>query len=497
MSDLTPYQALESRFHRMSVLGEALGVLHWDAAVNMPPGGADSRSEQVATLRVILHEMMSDPGLGDLISEAESADLDAYQSANLHEMGRSWRKANALPEDLVAALSKACSRCENIWRDAKQNGSFSNVQPHLEEVLSLTRDRAAILGELLDRAPYDALIDDFEPGVLSSEIAGIFDIYSAFLPDFLAAVLEKQASEGPKPEAIGPFSVSTQESLIKGLAETVGFDFQAGRMDVSAHPFSTGYPGDQRITVSYSEDDVALAIMAALHESGHAMYEQNLPADWRHQPVGTARGMALHESQSLLIEMQACRSPEFLSFLAPKLRDAFGAQPAFEEDQLIRLYHWVQPDFIRVEADEVTYPAHVILRFRLEQALLSGDLPLSDLPQAWDDGMEALLGVRPPDQARGVLQDIHWYDGAFGYFPTYKMGAMTAAQLFQSARQAIPELGDNLARGDFSALRKWLTQNVHSKGSSLSSAEIVTEATGRALDPSAFTAHLQHRYLGT
>ena len=266
-------------------------------------------------------------------------------------------------------------------------------------------------------------------------------------------------------------------------------------MDVSAHPFSTGYAGDRRITVSYNTEDPILALMAALHETGHALYEQNLPAEWQGQPVGHARGMAIHESQSLLIEMQACRTPEFVSFLAPLFREAYGDQDAFQEENLLRLYHWVQPGFIRVMADEVTYPAHVILRFRLEQALLSGDLALADLPGAWNEGMQELLGITPPSDRFGCLQDIHWYTGSFGYFPTYTLGAMTAAQLFHAATQADTAILPGLSKGDFSGLRGWLKKNVHSLASSVSSDEIVVHATGHSLDPKAFEAHLQRRYL--
>ena len=495
MTALDAYRDLEVRFRRVNVLGEALSVLHWDAAVMMPPGGAAARGDQLATLRVVTHDMMTDPRIADLLETAKGADLSTWQAANLHEMDRAYIKASAIPQELVSALSKACSTCEHAWRDARKNSDFQAVKPLLEEVIGLTLRRGEILSEKLGLPIYDALIDGFEPGASAAQIGTIFDDYASFLPDFLGSVLDKQRAEGPKPTIEGPFPVTSQTALAEALSATVGFDFDAGRMDESAHPFSTGYAGDRRITVSYDEDDSAFALMAALHETGHALYEQNLPSDWRGQPVGEARGMALHESQSLLIEMQACRSPEFISYLAPLMREAFGAQAAFEEAPLKRLYHWVEPDFIRVEADEVTYPAHVILRFRLEQALLSGDLPLSDLPGAWNEGTRELLGIEPPNDRLGCLQDIHWYDGAFGYFPTYTLGAMTAAQLFQAATTADATIKPGLATGNFEPLRTWLRANIHSLGSSLSSDEIVAKATGRPLDPGAFQAHLRERYL--
>jgi len=495
MTPIDAYRDLEVRFKRLNVLGEALSVLHWDAAVMMPPGGAEARGEQLATMRVLCHDMITDPSVGDLLDKAADADLNEWQAANLREMRRAYRKSSAIPQPLVSALSKAGSACEHAWRDARKEADFAAVRPLLQEVIDLTLKRGEILAETLDLPLYDALMDDFEPGASAGRISAIFEDYASFLPDFLGSVLEKQRGEGPKPEVEGPFPAARQKQLAELLSGTVGFDFNAGRMDESAHPFSTGYAGDRRITVSYDEADPGFAMMAALHETGHALYEQNLPADWRGQPVGEARGMAIHESQSLLIEMQACRSPEFISYVAPLMRDAFGAQPAFEDAALERLYHWVEPDFIRVDADEVTYPAHVILRFRLEQALLSGDLALADLPEAWNQGMRDLLGIAPPDDRLGCLQDIHWYDGAFGYFPTYTLGAMTAAQLFKAATAADPAILPGLAVGDFAPLRAWLRENVHALASSLSSDDIVERATGAPLDPKAFETHLRQRYL--
>lgn len=497
MNGLDAYRDLETHFKKLNTIGDALAVLHWDAAVMMPAGGVSARGDQLAALKGISHELLTDSRIGSLIDAAQGAELDTWQTANLHEMRRAFLRASSVPQKLVEALSKATSACEHTWRSAKQESDFAKVSPLLQTVLDLTLEEGAILSEVLDLPLYDALIDTYEPGASAAAIGAIFEDYAAFLPDFLAAVLEKQKRAGAKPKPLGPFPVEKQDALARRLAETVGFDFKAGRMDVSAHPFSTGYAGDRRITVSYNVDDPILAVMAALHETGHSIYEQNLPVEWRGQPVGQSRGMAIHESQSLLIEMQACRTPEFVRFLAPQFRDAFGDQPAFREDELLRLYHWVEPGFIRVMADEVTYPAHVILRFRLEQALLSGDLPLTELPGAWNDGMRDLLGITPPTDKLGCLQDIHWYTGSFGYFPTYTLGAMTAAQLFRAATEAEPEILPGLERGDFSTLRTWLNRNVHGLASSMSSDEIVAHATGRSLEPKAFEAHLKQRYLPT
>lgn len=490
------YHTLADRFRRMAVLGEAETVLHWDAAVIMPASAAEPRGDQLAELRVVLHEMLTDPAIADLLDAAEPLPLDPWQAANLREMRRDYLHAVAVPGDLVAALSRASSACEATWRDAKPRDDFAAVAPKLEEVLRLTREAASAKAEVLGLTPYDALMDQFEPDARQAEVDPILEDYAAFLPDFLGRVLEEQSTAPTPTHPTGPFPADAQRALVRDLLETAGFPFDRGRMDESAHPFSTGYPGDSRITITIKEDDPAMAVMAALHECGHALYEANLPADWARQPVGQARGMAVHESQSLIVEMQACRSPEFIGWLAPKLTAHLGDDPAFAPDNLKRLYGQVRPDFIRVEADEVTYPAHVILRYRLEKALLAGDLRVADLPGAWDDGLEALLGIRPPSLAKGCLQDIHWFDGAFGYFPTYTLGAMTAAQLMAAARAARPEIPADLARGDFGPLLDWLRRHVHSQASSLSTRDLVRSATGQALDPTAFRAHLEARYLG-
>ncbi|MFA7431455.1 MAG: carboxypeptidase M32, partial [Rhodospirillaceae bacterium] len=274
-------------------------------------------------------------------------------------------------------------------------------------------------------------------------------------------------------------------------------DFAHGRLDTSAHPFCGGTPDDVRITTRYDEADFAQAIMGVLHETGHGLYERGLPPDWRGQPVGKARGMSVHESQSLLMEMQACRSREFLTFAAPVMAQAFGgAGPEWDPDALYRRAIRVERGFIRVDADEVTYPAHVILRTKLERAMIAGDLEIADLPGAWNEGFRKLLGVAVPNDRLGCLQDIHWYDGAWGYFPTYTLGAMTAAQLFAAAKDAVPEIPDRIAAGDFAPLVAWLREAVHSKASSLPTDELLTQATGKPLDAGVFKAHLKRRYLG-
>ena len=284
--------------------------------------------------------------------------------------------------------------------------------------------------------------------------------------------------------------------MCRRLSGRLGLDFTHARLDRSAHPFSGGTPTDVRITTRYDEADFTQAVLAVVHETGHALYERGLPADHARQPVGEAAGMATHESQSLIVEMQACRSDAFLSWLGPELHAAFGGDPApYRPENLGRLWRRVQRSFIRVDADEMTYPAHVILRFRLEQALIGGSLAVADLPGAWNDGLKALLGIVPPDDARGCLQDIHWYDGGFGYFPSYTLGAMAAAQLMAAARRVVPGVDAALAQGDLSPLLGWLRANVHGQGSLFEFNALLVQATGKPLDPADFQAHLTARYL--
>ncbi len=492
------YHELEQRFARLNALREAAGVLNWDSSVMMPSGGAEARSEQLAALDVTAHHMLTDTAMGDLIGRAEQERdrLDVWQAANLREMRRAWLHATAVPADLVEALTRATKASEMVWRDARPASDFAMVRPYLAEVVRLTRQMADAKAEALDKTPYDALLDQFEPDGDSREIQGVFDDLAQFLPGFLDDVLAHQDRQPAPMTPEGPFPEAAQTALAKRLMETVGFDFNHGRLDTSLHPFCGGVPDDLRVTTRYDESDFTSAMMGVLHETGHAMYERGLPERWRRQPVGEARGMALHESQSLLVEMQACRGPEVVGYLAPVFREAFnGRGDAWSADNFRRLYTRVGRSFIRVDADEVTYPAHVILRYRLETAMIRGDLAVADLPGAWNEGMHALLGITPPNDRLGCLQDIHWFDGALGYFPTYTMGAIAAAQLYEAACRDVPTIPGHLGQGDFAPLLTWLREHVHGQGAHLSTDEVLAQATGRALDPEAFKRHLKRRYL--
>lgn len=489
------YQALEAKFRKINVLSDVGGMLHWDMAVMMPDGAAESRSEQLATLEVLGNELINDPALPDLLAEAEGESLDAWQRANLAEMKREWVHGTAVPADLVEKFSRASTSCEVAWRTARAENDFKGLLPKLQEVLDLSVEAGKAKAEALGTGLYDAMLDQFDPMMRCERIDTLFSELESFLPGFTAEVIERQKGEAAPANPDGPFPVPVQNRVGLELMKAVGFDFDHGRLDISHHPFCGGTADDVRLTTRYNEADFTSAIMGVLHETGHAMYELGLPKDWRLQPVGKARGMSMHESQSLLIEMQACRSSEFLTYAAPIFKEAFGGDAgAWDADNLARLYTRVEPGLIRVDADEVTYPAHVIMRYRLERALIEDDMKLADLPGAWNEMSQKLLGITPKDDRDGCLQDIHWPSGAWGYFPTYTLGAMAAAQLFAAAREAVPEIPAKLAEGDFTPLMTWLRANVHGVGSSQSTDEILIGATGRPLEVASFRRHLESRY---
>jgi carboxypeptidase Taq len=495
---MTAYDRLAARFARIATIDEAAAMLGWDAATMMPAGGAPARGDQLAVLAGLAHGLLVEPEVAGDLAEAAAAgdDPDPWRAANLALMRHAHRRATAVPADLVEAEARANSACEKVWREARQRSDFALVRPWLNEVLNLVRQRAAALAPALGLTPYDALMDGWQRGIVAADVAPVFRAYEAFLSTALPQAEALAARRGEPLVPAGPFPAATQEAFCRRLVERAGLEPAHFRLDRSLHPFCGGTPTDLRITTRYDEDDFSRALLGVLHETGHALYERGLPPGHARQPVGAAAGMAMHESQSLIIEMQACRSDAFLSWLAPELLASFGGEAgALAPANLGRLWRRVGRGCIRVDADEMTYPAHIILRFRLEQALVAGDLAVADLPGAWRDGMVALLAVAPPDDARGCLQDIHWYDGAVGYFPSYTLGAMAAAQLMAAARRDLGGLDAALARGELTPLVGWLRGKVHRQGSLLGFNDLLRAATGKPLDPVDFEAHLTARYL--
>lgn len=463
----------------------------------MPRGSADLRGEQLAALETECHALVTSPRVSRLLdrADANAQGLEEWQLANLREMRREREHAIATPQGLVSRLAKATARAEIKWIEARQKSDFSLFAPHLEEVVGLLRDKAALLGKALELDPYDALADEFSPGLRSAEIDAIFTTLGRRLPGLIHEVIDLQAAKPPL-EITGRFSVSKQRQLATELMKALGFPFDKGRLDESEHPFTGGLPGDIRITTRFNPNDPLSGLMGILHETGHAMYDVGLPEAWRGQPVGRDRGMAMQESQSLLLEMLICRNRPFLRYLQPLLEKAFGVSgPEWEVENLYRLLIRVRRSLIRVDADEVTYPVHIMLRYELENEILDGQLEVKDLPEAWNSRVEDRLGVRPKNDAEGCLQDVHWAVGSFGYFPSYAIGAVIAGQLYEALRSDRPALDEEIAAGQFSGLFEWLRQNVHRFGASLSAPELIRNATGKPLSAAAWLRYVEGKYL--
>ncbi len=493
------YDRLEAHFQKINDLQHVSAITGWDEASMMPTGGGEARAQAMSTLDVLIHQLVTEPRVGEWIDGARAvAGLDDWQAANLREIDRTWREATCMPEDLVAANSLARSKCEQAWRLHRANNDWQAMEPLLADVVSLTREEAHCRSESTGLGLYDAMLNLYEPGASSEQIDIIFADLKDFLPGFADKVVNSQSVENILP-ITGDFSDVKQKELGVALMSSLGFDFDHGRLDVSHHPFCGGVPDDVRITTRYATSSFVSSMMAVVHETGHAMYEQGLPREWRNQPVGKALSMGTHESQSLLMEMQACRTQAFMQYVTPLVQRTFlGAvsnDPAWSVDNLHRLYTRVQKSLIRVDADEVTYPLHVILRYELEKQLIGGELSVADLPAAWNDKMMSFLDLSTEDNFMdGCLQDVHWPAGLFGYFPTYTLGALTAAQLFAAAQREIPELMGNIGQGDFAPLLSWLRANVHCKGKLLGFNELMIGATGESLNADYFKSHLEARY---
>ena len=490
------YQDLHRRHQRLHRLGHLQAMAQWDQAANMPDRGNEARSQALAEMGGLLHQLATETALPGLLAQAAAEPLDTEQQANLREMNRSWRAANALPQHLVEAKSLATSRCEHAWRTQRPANDWAGHLVNLCEVVRLTRQEAQCLAEGTGLSLYDALLDQYEPGMRSATVDALFGDLREWLPGLIGDVQERQAAEHTQVPR-GPFAKVAQRALGADAMRLMGFDFEAGRLDESTHPFCGGVPEDVCMTTRYAADNFLGALMGTIHETGHGRYEQNLPRDWLGQPLAQARSMSLHESQSLSFEMQIGSHPAFASLLRPMLVEHLGDQMAFETGNLHRLLTRVISGHIRVDADEVTYPAHVILRYEIERALIEGKIECEDIPALWDAKMQELLGIDTRGNFKdGCMQDVHWSAGLFGYFPCYTLGAMYAAQWFAAMRRAMPDLDMRIAAGDLAPVFGWLRDNIWSQGSRWETAELVQRASGEPLNPAHFKAHLMARYLG-
>ena len=488
------YDKLTAHFQKISHFEHFSALGDWDQAAMMPLGGGSERGDAMAELALHIHSLKTAPELGDNLALATQEVQSPEQQANLREMQYQYQQATLVPGELVQAKTKMAYQCENAWREQRKNNDWQGFKPNLKAVIALAREEALIRAQALNISPYDALLDKFEPGMTTAKLEQTFGDLKTWLPSLIQDVLAKQASE-PKLTLNGPFEIKAQQALGQAVMAYLGFDFNHGRLDISSHPFCGGVPSDVRITTRYNEADFSSAIMGIVHETGHARYEQGLPKQWRGQPAGLARSMGVHESQSLFCEMQLGANPAFLRQLQPLIKQHLGCE--FSAQDLARHYTRVNPGLIRVDADEVTYPCHILLRFEAEKAFIDGSLSVDDLPDFWSSQMQQLLGINTDGNYRdGCMQDIHWAVGELGYFPSYTLGAMYAAQCRFALGRSLGPIENLIDNGQLSQVFDWLGSHIWSKGSLLTTDELIIQATGEPLNSQYLAKHLKQRYLG-
>ncbi|MGI2257981.1 carboxypeptidase M32 [Shewanella sp. GXUN23E] len=487
------YQRLAEHFKRISHFEHFNNLGDWDINTMMPDGGSAARADAMATLSAHIHAMHTEAWLEDAINNAANESLTGEQKANLAEITRQVAQASLVPADLVAAKTKAAFHCEHAWRSQRKHNDWAGFAGNLKQVISLVREEAQIRGDALGIPAYDGLLEKFEPGMTSARLDTLFAPLRQALPDLIPEVMARQLNQ-PLVSLEGHYPADAQLALSRKVMATLGFDFSQGRLDVSSHPFSCGSAGDTRITTRFDEADFSSALMSTIHETGHAQYEQGLPADWQGQPAGLARSMGMHESQSLFFEMQLARSEAFVDLIRDDINHAFGSD--FSTQTLYQNLVRVAPGLIRVDADEVTYPCHIMLRFDAERALIDGSLNVDDLPDFWSANMQRLLGISTDGNFRdGCMQDIHWTLGELGYFPSYTLGAMTAAQLKFALEQQLGNMDELIRAGQIHQIFAWLQANIWSKASLCSTEDIIASATGAPLSGEALLTHLRTRYL--
>lgn len=462
----------------------------------MPRGGGQARAESVATLRKMAHEMATSEEMGDLISNAKVEANSSWDQANVDVIEHKWLRSTSIPVDLVVQSSLAASRCEQVWREQRKQNDWVSVSPLLKEVISLTQEKATILSEVLNLDLYGALLDGYETGLRTNFVESIFSNLTEFLPNFVNEVIEQQPDVR---RLTGDYSDAQQMDLAKELMKPLGFNFVRGRIDTSAHPFTAGELWDTRITTRFGADDFLESMYAVLHETGHALYQQGLPEEQADQPVGGSLGMMIHESQSLFMEQQVCRSDGYLRFALPTITRCLNIEDhdtRFAYDNVVANVRHVEKGKIRVEADECTYPLHVILRYRIEKAFLTGELSVDDIPDAWTELMDEYFGLDlTGDFTDGCMQDIHWFMGAIGYFPCYTLGALAAAQFFQTFAQTRADTDTDFSNGHFNSVLDWLRENIHGQGRLTTGFERIYEVTGADLTPAPFVTHVKRRYM--
>jgi carboxypeptidase Taq len=496
MTTQSAYEELLTRMKELTLLGNTAGVLGWDQEVYMPGAGGPYRADQLSLLAGMCHQKFTDPKVGELIDQALTSPGDPLgdKAVNLREWKRSYERSKKLPQSLVEEMARVTSNAQVEWVEARKAKDFKRFQPWLEKIIALTQQQAECYG--YEKNPYDALLEDYEPGLTSERLDQLFPP----LKKRLAGLVAKITSAQKQPDLSilkRACPILLQQAFCRRLAEAIGFDFDRGRIDISAHPFTTGLgPGDTRITTRFEETNFENSFFSTLHEGGHGLYDQGLPSDDHYgTPRASAVSLGIHESQSRLWENLVGRGLPFWKFAFPELKKAFPG--VFDDLSLENFYFAINhsaPSFIRTESDEVTYNLHVALRYDIEVALITGKLKAADVPAAWNQAMKESLGVTPPDDSKGCLQDVHWSHGSFGYFPTYTLGNLYSAQFFAAASKDAGPFEAKFEKGDFSPLKKWLNKNIHAEGQKYLAGELCEKVTGQPLTSDFFLDYLEKKF---
>ncbi|MEZ5359132.1 MAG: carboxypeptidase M32 [Candidatus Zixiibacteriota bacterium] len=498
MSAQESYEILKQKVKEVALLNSGYAVLEWDHQVNMPPAGAETRAEITSYLAGIIHEKSVSPEIGQLIADVEGSELvkdpDSIEAANIRELRHMYDKETKLPKELVEEFEKTTALAHSKWAEARRKNDFSIFEPWLEKIVNLTRRRAEAYG--YEGEPYNALLDNYEPGATTAEVADVFEKLRKDLVVLLAKI--KDAKNIPDKSIVErPYDVEKQKVFGELVCKAMGYDFNAGRLDVSTHPFTTGFgPGDVRITTRYNPNRLNDALFGTVHEAGHALYEMGLESKKNFgMPVGHSASLGIHESQSRMWENMVGRSKAFWTYFFPIaqgiFRDSIG-DVSFKD--FYRAINFVEPSYIRVEADEVTYNLHILLRFEMERAILNGDIKIKDVPGEWNSRFEKYFGIKVDKDSNGCLQDVHWSAGLMGYFPTYALGNIYAAQFFVKAKKDIPDLEKKFEGGDFITLREWLRENIHKHGLRYRANNLCKRITGENLSHLPLMEYLNKKF---
>lgn len=493
---MTAYQKLKLIFKELSELNYVYRIMMWDEAVMMPEGAGTRRANALATLNGAYQKRLINKKNKRLLAAAKQESLtSAWDQTNIALMEKKYQRAACIPAKLMEKLINQTMLCQQTWRHLRPQNDWKAFLPHLNKTFKLVKEVTKRRSQALGLNLYDTVLDEYVPGFNQVSIDQIFAKITTALPDITRQIRDRQSHEKIIP-LTPPFAIEQQKQLGKEVMAAFAFDFNHGRLDTSHHPFCDGDPVDVRITTRYNDHEFLSSLLGVCHETGHGLYEQGLPRDWIDQPVGRVDNMAMHESQSLLIEMQVCCSLPFYQYLTPSIQNSFGQHAALNADNLYKMITYVEPSLIRVDADEVTYPLHIILRYELEKRLFNEEITVKDLPHCWHELMMKYLGVATKDNHKdGVMQDVHWPAGAFGYFPAYTLGRIIAAQFFAHFKQSRPQFADDFQQGNFQPLKQWLNTQIHAQGSLLDTQQLLLKVTGSELNSNYFIDYIKEKYL--